>query len=317
MTDHTTNFQWGIRCLYLAGLILILVGVAALITAVSITFLPYETAYLQTTASSLTHTHHNHSLVGFIIHNRIAFAGTLITLGWLYIWLAHYPIRQGQPWAWWALLISALGGSTSFFAYLSRGYFDPWHAFGTVVISAVLTFGLWHTYPSKQAAQRSGRSTLTTRLNSPVRLLTTIWAIGNLLGGIGIFLTGLWPVFVPQDLAYMQTTIHTLQQINPHLIPFMAHDRSGFGGALFALGLVLTACLWFMNESQFKALWPHLSAIWLLNVLTAVVIHPFVGYNSLAHLLPFLIKDSAFLLACLIRLWHQPTAPLYPVRSRT
>ena len=310
-----SNSQRGIYSLYLAALMLILIGIAALATAVSITFLPHETAYLQTSVSSLNHAHHDHSLIGFIIHNRIAFGGTLIVLGWLYLWLSHYPLRQGQRWAWWALLLSAFFGSSSFFAYLRRGYFDPWHASGTVAITAVLAFGLWHTYPRTPAHKPQNHLSLTTLIQSPIHLLATIWAMGNFLGGIGVFLAGLWPVFVPQDLAYMQTTATALDQLNSRLIAFIAHDRSGFGGALLALGIVLIACIYFVNETQRQALWPHLFGIWLLHTLTSIVVHPIVGYNSLSHLLPFLVKDTAFLLAWLLHSWQKPIPLTRPVRS--
>jgi hypothetical protein len=116
------------------------------------------------------------------------------------------------------------------------------------------------------------------------------------LGGFCISLTGMFPIFVPQDLAYMQTTVAALEQINSRLIPFIAHDRIGFGGALFSWGIAALACIWFGLKPGSPRLLYWMSFLWLIELLTAIAIHPVVGYNSLSHLMPFLVKDSFFLL---------------------
>ncbi|MFZ0545694.1 MAG: hypothetical protein WAM60_09675, partial [Candidatus Promineifilaceae bacterium] len=87
-----------------------------------------------------------------------------------------------------------------------------------------------------------------------------------------------------------------LEQINSHLVPFIAHDRIGFGGALISWGLAALACIWHGLKPGSGRLLYWMSFLWLLELLTAIAIHPVVGYNSLSHLMPFLIKDGFFLL---------------------
>ena len=61
-------------------------------------------------------------------HDRVSFGGTLIAIGVLYLWLLEFPLRRGEEWAWWTLLLSGCLGFSSFFAYLIYGYLDLWHA---------------------------------------------------------------------------------------------------------------------------------------------------------------------------------------------
>lgn len=58
-------------------------------------------------------------------------------------------------------------------------------------------------------------------------------------------------MFVPQDLNYLQTTADSLLESNPSLLPLIAHDRAGFGGALFsqAIAILLTA-LWGIQQGD-------------------------------------------------------------------
>jgi hypothetical protein len=57
-----------------------LIGVAgiALVTAASIVLLPHELTYLQAPVPELYQGHHDGSLVGYIVHNRVSFAGALL-----------------------------------------------------------------------------------------------------------------------------------------------------------------------------------------------------------------------------------------------
>jgi hypothetical protein len=56
-------------------------------------------------------------IVHFMIHDRVSFGGSLITIAILYLWLAEFPLREGEPWAWWTLLVSGIVGFGSFLAY--------------------------------------------------------------------------------------------------------------------------------------------------------------------------------------------------------
>jgi hypothetical protein len=96
---------WGHRFLALLGWMLIGVAAIALVTAISVVLLPHETAYLQSTVPELYQGHHDGSLVGYIIHNRVSLAGALLITGGFYLWLVYRPLRRGESWAWWTLLL--------------------------------------------------------------------------------------------------------------------------------------------------------------------------------------------------------------------
>ena len=63
-----------------------------------------------------------------MIHDRVSFGGSLIAIAVLYLWLAAFPLKAGDAWAWWALCVSGIVGFGSFLSYLGYGYLDTWHA---------------------------------------------------------------------------------------------------------------------------------------------------------------------------------------------
>ncbi len=298
---------WGQRFLALVGWMLIGVAVIALITAASIVLLPHELTYLQATVPELYRGHHDGTLVGYIIHNRVSFSGALLIAGGFYLWLVYRPLRRGESWAWWTLLVSGFLGSATIFNYLTHDYLDSWHAFGTTGIVLTMAIGLVLSYsgleqpagirtliPQDLANLRLGFSKMSPLLIG--RLFLSVWAVGTIMGGLLISITGMFPIFVPQDLDFMQTTVAGLEQINSRLIPFIAHDRIGFGGALFSWGIAAFFCIWHGLRPGSGRLLYWMCVLWLIELLTAIAIHPAVGYNSLSHLAPFLIKDAFFLI---------------------
>src|SRR6516225_8833617 len=82
-----------------------------------------------------------------MMHDRGSFGGALIAIGLLYLWLIQFPLRAGQAWAWWLLLLSGLVGFGSFLTFLGYGYCDTWHAFGTALILPPFVVGLVRSRP--------------------------------------------------------------------------------------------------------------------------------------------------------------------------
>ena len=80
-----------------------------------------------------------------MIHDRVSFGGSILGVGTLYLWLAEFPLRWGQPWAWWTFLISGGVGFLSFLAYLGYGYLDTWHGIATVVLVPIFAAGMYKT----------------------------------------------------------------------------------------------------------------------------------------------------------------------------
>jgi hypothetical protein len=91
-------------------------------------------------------------------------------------------------------------------------------------------------------------------------------------------------VFVPQDLEFIGMTRSAIGAINPHLVPLIAHDRAGFGGALVSFAVAMFACSRYGSPSP--ALWQALTLAGSAGFAAAVGVHPMIGYLSVSHLGP-------------------------------
>jgi hypothetical protein len=66
----------------------------------------------------------------------------LVAIGVPYLWLAMFPLRLRESWAWWALALSGVAGFLSFLAYLGYGSLDTWHGVATLVLLPIFVAGL-------------------------------------------------------------------------------------------------------------------------------------------------------------------------------
>src|SRR5262245_34028774 len=126
----------GVRLLLLAAAALVFAGGFAMFLAASGEFLPHDMRYLGMSAADLCQVARCR-VVDFMIHDRAAFGGALVGIGVLYAYLALFPLRRGEAWAWWLLLVSGTAGFASFLAYLGYGYLDTWHGIGTLLLLPV------------------------------------------------------------------------------------------------------------------------------------------------------------------------------------
>ena len=124
------------------------------------------------------------------------------------------------------------------------------------------------------------------------RGLLLLSSVGITAAGLTIMTVGMTSVFVPEDLAFMGLTRPAITAINPHLVPLIAHDRAGFGGALASFGVAMFACVWRARPS--RALWQSLTIAGIAGFGTAVGVHPAIGYMSLSHLGPAVLGCIAF-----------------------
>jgi hypothetical protein len=110
--------------------------------------------------------------------------------------------------------------------------------------------------------------------------------LGLLTGGVVVSVVGLTDVFVPTDLTFLGTHAGSLHEANPHLPPFIAHDRAGFGGALISAALVIvTLSAWGWRRGD-TWVWWTLAGAAAAGFLPAVAIHMVIGYTSVVHLAP-------------------------------
>src|SRR4029077_8024632 len=231
----------------LTALALMGAGAFALFQAATGHFLPHDTEYLGMTAQQLC-TLHGCRILHFMIHDRVSFGGVLIAIGVVYMWLALFPLRRMESWAWWALPSSSLVGFLSFLAYLGYGYLDTWHGAGTLALAPLFFVGLWRTRRTCQNVVAPNVLDLRTAAGV-VRVLLLLASLGIAAAGLTITIVGMTRVFVPQDLEFIGMTPAAVTAINPHLMPLIAHDRAGFGGALASFGLAMFACVRYGRSS--------------------------------------------------------------------
>ncbi len=274
--------------LALVGFSLLLSGLFALLLGVAGQFLPHDEQFLGMTAEQLCAVH-GCRVVHFMIHDRVAFGGALIAVGLIYLWLVEFPLRHGQAWAWWLFLVSGIVGFGSFFAYLGYGYLDSWHGVATLGLFSCFVAGMILSWSTLERP-RGIRSLITRSWSAPVSLgrsclLAT--ALGMTGAGFTILVVGMTCVFVPQDLTYLGLSVQELNALNPRLVPLIAHDRAGFGGAVCCSELVLLFCCWCSRPS--RGLWQVLGLAGAIGFATAIGVHMAVGYNDAVHLAPAVV----------------------------
>lgn len=283
--------------LIFTGLALILAGAFALFLSASQHFLPHDVQFLGMTAEQLCGIQ-SCRIVYFMFHDRVAFGGALISVGALYMWLAEFPLRQRKAWAWWLFIVSGVSGFGSFLAYLGYGYLDTWHGVATIFLFPLFILGLARSWrflepPSGIGSLVQSAVPVTLRTRYGVgRLLLVATALGMIAGGLTIMTVGMTWVFVPQDLEFMGVQPVQLQSVSNRLIPLIAHDRAGFGGAICTTGITVLFCVWCARPS--KSLWQVLAFSGVIGFAAAIGIHPVVGYNSLLHLAPAIIGALIF-----------------------
>lgn len=283
--------------LSLVGLVLVLAGGFALFLAATGHFLPHDEQYLGMTAGDLCRLDQCR-IVHFMYHDRGSFGGTLVAVGTLYLWLAAFPLRDREPWAWWALLLSGGVGFASFLTYLGYGYLDTWHGAATLLLLPCFAWGMARTYATLRRPRHPGcllRPGVRARWRSAFgvgRALLLLTSVTLVAGGVTIMAVGMTTVFVPQDLAFMGLSPADLHAINPRLVPLIAHDRAGFGGGLCSTGVTVFCCAWCGRPS--RSLWQAVCAAGTVGFGTAVGVHPFIGYLDATHLGPAVLAAAVF-----------------------
>jgi hypothetical protein len=285
----------GRHLLTLGTLGLLLSGGFAIFLGLAGQFLPHDTDFLGMTAGQLCGVDACR-VVHFMIHDRVAFGGTLIALSVLYLWIIAFPLRDRQPWAWWTLLLSNVAGFASFGLYLGFGYLDRWHGLATLFLMPCFAAGLAMTFPALRRPRGIGCLLLSgdglwSSAGLGRRLLLASSA-GLCAGGAVIAAVGTTVVFVPQDLAYLRLTPAALDAINPRLIPLIAHDRAGFGSGVLNAGFLMLAIAWCGTPSRSR--WQAMAVAVTIGFGTAIGVHPAVGYNSVVHLAPAVLGAIGF-----------------------
>ncbi|WP_052852625.1 hypothetical protein [Streptomyces avicenniae] len=270
----------------LVGVGMVCAGLGAAAIALGPVLLWYDRAYLGADVADLHHL--NHHLVHFIRHDRITMAGAMVALGVLYTGLAVGGMRQGRPWARQAYLLSGWVGFATLLYFVGVGFVEPLHTALAVVLLPMFlaatrrerTPPRWRAWP--EGTERERNRALTGQL------LLILAGVGLLVGGIAVSSVGLTGVFVGSDLEFLHTGTDALRAANPRLVPFIAHDRAGFGGVLTSTAvavLLLSAWGWRRGEAW---VWWSLALAAAAGFLPALVVHGSIGYGDPWHLAPVL-----------------------------
>lgn len=271
----------------LVGLGMTGAGLGAAAITLGPVLLWYDRDYLGMTLHDLHHA--NHHLVHFLQHDRITMAGTMVAIGALYTGLAAGGIRRGWPWAREVYLLSGAIGFPTLFYFLVTGFVEPLHTATTLVLFPMFVAGVrrtphpprWRLAPEGPEPER--RRALTGQL------LLIVTGAGLFVGGAVISVVGLTGVFVPSDLTFLGTSAQALEAVNPRLVPFVAHDRAGFGGALMSAAVaILLLSAWGWRRGESWVFWT-LTAAAAAGFLPAVVVHGLIHYTDFTHLAPVYI----------------------------
>jgi dihydroorotate dehydrogenase len=286
------NWFWTL----LMGLGMLVGSTLALEIAATHVVLPYDETFVGLSRAQLSAV--NPRLLPFMAHDRVALAGTMMTIGILYTSLAAIGLRRGLHWAQVAVQLSASAGFASFFLFLGFGYFDPFHAFVTVVLFQFLLLMVHSRLappgPIPPPSLYNNRSWL---LGLWGQLLHVAQAIAFVAAGTTIAIVGATEVFVPEDLEFMQTTADTLRSVSPRLVPLIAHDRASFGGMIVASGLCfLGVALWGFRRGA-RWVWWTLLLAGIPGYACAIGVHYVVGYENLWHLTPAFAGLTVFIIA--------------------
>lgn len=283
-TSEVASFnEWG--WLFLMGLGVFLAGIIAMVFALSSVILPYDENFLGMTKEQLEEL--NPKLLAFMSHDRNTLAGVMISAGFLYMQLAYHGIRKKVHWARKAYVIAGVLGFLNFFYFIGFGYFDILHFIYNMLLLPLFILGVLFSCNMRKG--ESGINVLNHRnwkLSQIGQLCFVGIGFSLLLGGIIISIIGLTSVFVPTDLLFFQLDPEEIIMIDPQLIPLIAHDRAGFGGALLSEGfMLLCISLWGFREGE-KWVWWTFFIGGLPGFITGVGTHFHIGYTDFVHLLP-------------------------------
>ena len=265
-------------------------------------FLPPDIHFLGMTADELCAIK-GCRVVDFMVHDRVAWGGTMLGVAVLWAWLVVFPLGAREPWAWWALAFSGAVGFSSFLGYLAYGYLDSWHGVGILLMLVPFAAGMVRvasTLPDRSLRRLlDHRPVVTTdRRRDLGWALLLGGAVATAIGGLTILWVGLTTTFVAEDLAFMATSTSELREVSTRLVPLIAHDRVGFGGGVATMGITTALCAWFAPLSRhfFQAV----ATAGSVSIACALGVHFVVGYTDVKHLAPAVVAALDLALALLL-----------------
>lgn len=297
--EHTQVEHSGWQWYWLFGFFIFIGGLLALGFSMTSVILSYDEAFLQLTREQIMAL--NPKIINFMAHDRMTLAGTMISGGILYMQLARNGVRYGIHWARKAINIAAIIGFFGILFFIGYGYFDWLHGLFWAILLPVFYLGWKKTKNAREV------STSINRTNHPAwkkgtwgQLAFVILGFAFILGGIVISTIGITNVFVSTDIIYICMTPEQLNAMTEKLIPVIAHDRAGFGGALISVGLlVLTLSLWGFHQGE-RWVWYTFLIGGIPAFSAGLLTHFFIGYTTFIHLLPAYIAFGLYIVGLVL-----------------
>jgi dihydroorotate dehydrogenase len=279
---------------WLFGLLIVIGGCLALAFSMTVVILPYDETFLQLTREQLFAL--NPNIINFMAHDRMTLAGTMISGGILYMQLARHGVRYGIHWARKAINLAGIIGFLGILLFIGYGYFDWLHGLFWIILFPVFYLGWKKTREIRETSSsrnRGNHSAWKKGLRGQLAFVTLGFSF--VLGGIVIATIGVTNVFVSTDLLYICMTPEQLNEVTGRLIPLIAHDRAGFGGALVSVGLlVLTLALWGFHQGE-KWVWYTFLFGGIPAFSAGILTHFVIGYTTFIHLVPAYIALIIYL----------------------
>lgn len=284
-TEASRDQTAGWKSFFMMGLGVFIAGIIALMIGLTEVLLPYDEHFLGIQKEEIMAFDHN--LFHFMSHDRICLAGVMISAGFMFMQLSYHGIRFSEHWARKAYVIAAALGFFNIFYFMGFGYFDKMHFLYYLIIFPFFIYGLYQTRNFRIGSK--GVNTYNSAPWKRSQLGQSMFVIAGMSlfsAGIVISIIGMNGVFVKEDLLFFSLTPEQISAFNDRLIPLIAHDRAGFGGALISEGfLLLTIALWGYREGA-KWVWWTLAIGGLPGFITGVGTHFMIGYDNHFHLSP-------------------------------
>ncbi|URN95737.1 MAG: dihydroorotate dehydrogenase [Candidatus Pristimantibacillus lignocellulolyticus] len=277
----TVPWHWSL----LFGISIFIGGLIALYFAFTSIILPYDESFIGLRRADILQI--NPLILSFMSHDRMALAGTMISGGILYIQLARHGLKYGMHWAKIAFHSAAIIGFLGIFLFIGYGYFDWLHGLFWLILLPIYYF----SYKEGKAVigtpySNHGSNDRAWQLGNYGQLMFVLLGFSIVVGGIVISIIGVSKVFIATDLSFLCMSPEMIESINNKLIPVIAHDRAGFGGALVSVGLlVLMLSLWGFRQGE-RWIWNTLAIGALPAFITGIGTHIYIGYTTFIHLLP-------------------------------
>ncbi len=289
------NWHWSL----LFGLSILIGGIIALYFAFTSIILPYDESFIGLTRADILQI--NPLILSFMLHDRMALAGTMISGGILYIQLARHGIKNDMHWSRIAFHCAAIVGFLGIFLFIGFGYFDWLHGLFWLILLPIYYFSFKEGKKIIGSPHSShGENDRAWQYGLYGQLMFIILGSLIIAGGIVISTIGVSRVFVSTDLSFLCMSPQMLDSISNQLIPVIAHDRAGFGSALVSVGLlILMLSLWGFRKGE-RWIWNTLAIGALPAFIAGIGTHIYIGYTTFIHLLPVYFLVILYLLGLVL-----------------